>query len=188
MTDLVQIQNKQVVTSSLEVAKHFNKRHDNVMRDIEKLIGGLLKIEDTHPTKMFYLDNYTNEQNGQKYPHYLMNRDGFNLLVMGFTGEKALEWKVKFVKAFNKMEKALALPKLNPNPHYRTRMIKTAVKDIGDTAGTIAEVFGVKKPMAMASAMQMIGVAYGIDVSLWRSSYRQKPILAIGHQQTLPTS
>ena len=166
MTDLVQIQNNQVVTSSLEVAKHFNKRHNNVMRDIENLIKGLLKIEQsTDPTEMFYLDNYTSEQNGHKYLHYLMNRDGFNLLVMGFTGEEALEWKMKFVKAFNKMEKALKLPQLTPNPHYRTRMIKTAVKDIGDTASTISEVFGVKKPMAMASAMQMIGVAYGIDTS-----------------------
>lgn len=55
------------------------------------------------------------------------------------------------------------LPKVTPNPHYRTRMIKTAVKDIGDTADTIAQVFHVKKGIAMTASMQMVGEAYGID-------------------------
>lgn len=55
------------------------------------------------------------------------------------------------------------IPKITPNPHYRTRMIKTAVKDIGDTADTIAQVFHVKKGIAMTASMQMVGEAYGID-------------------------
>ena len=56
---------------------------------------------------MFFLESYINEQNGQKYLQYLMNRDGFSLLVMGFTGKKALEWKLKYIEAFNTMEKLL---------------------------------------------------------------------------------
>lgn len=165
MNNLVEIRHQQVVTSSLKVAEVFGKRHDNVMRDIENVIKGLLNFEDTNPTELFYLDSYTNEQNGQQYLQYLMNRDGLSLLVMGFTGKKALEWKLKYIEAFNQMEEKLKTPKLSPNPHYRTRLIKTAVKDIGGTADAIAEVFGVKKGMATAAAMKMVGSAYGIDTA-----------------------
>ena len=56
---------------------------------------------------MFYETTYHNEQNGQDYKMYLMNRDGFSLLVMGFTGTEALEWKIKYINAFNEMEKKL---------------------------------------------------------------------------------
>ena len=98
MNDLVQLKNDEAVCSSLDVAKKFGKRHDNVIR----LIGGLLKNEETH--KMFKATHYVEEQNGQIYQMYLMNRDGFSLLVMGFTGKSALEWKLKYIEAFNKME------------------------------------------------------------------------------------
>ena len=54
---------------------------------------------------LFYGTKWANEQNWQEYPEYLMNRDGFSLLAMGFTGKKALEWKVKYIQAFNAMEK-----------------------------------------------------------------------------------
>ena len=119
MNELVTINDKQVVTTSRNVAEHFEKRHDNVVRDIESLIGGLLKSEDTPKDmdvhKMFCLSSYKNEQNGQTYPEYLMNRDGFSLLVMGFTGSKALAWKLKYIEAFNAMEKKIAEPKALPD-------------------------------------------------------------------------
>lgn len=163
---LVAIANGQLVTDSRKVAEHFGKDHNHVMRDIKKLLEGVSKIGQT---PMFYETTYVNEQNGQTYPMYLMNRDGFSLLVMGFTGQKALEWKLKFLEAFNAMEKEIrkqqAVPKISPNPHYRTRMIKTAVKDVADTATMIADTFGVKKPMAMTAAMQMVGRAYGVDMT-----------------------
>ena len=94
-------QNNEIVCDSLQVAKKFRKRHNNVMRDIR----GLLKNE--HTKQMFNLSSYTEKQNGQVYQMYTMNRDGFSLLAMGFTGEKALEWKLKYIQAFNKMEKLL---------------------------------------------------------------------------------
>jgi Rha family phage regulatory protein len=98
MNELVQLKNDEAVCSSLDVAEKFHKRHDNVLQGIR----GLLKNEDTH--KMFKLSHYVEKQNGQSYPMYLMNRDGFSLLVMGFTGKAALEWKLKYIEAFNKME------------------------------------------------------------------------------------
>lgn len=53
---------------------------------------------------MFWKSFYIEEQNGQRYPKYIMNRDGFSLLIMGFTGKDALNWKLQYIKAFNQME------------------------------------------------------------------------------------
>lgn len=88
MDNLVYLQNDEPVCSSLQVAEKFGKRHDNVMQSIR----GLLKNEGTH--EMFKKSSYIEEQNNQKYPMYLMNRDGFSLLVMGFTGKKALQMQL----------------------------------------------------------------------------------------------
>lgn len=56
---------------------------------------------------IFYKSTYKNEQNGQEYPMYVMNRDSFTMLVMGFTGQKALDWKMKYINSFNRMEEQL---------------------------------------------------------------------------------
>ena len=93
------------MTNSLIVARVFDKEHRNVMRDIRELIQkGMLKNEQT---PMFIERLYVNEQIGQQYPMYLMNRDGFTLLAMGFTGDRALEFKMKFLQAFNAMGQLL---------------------------------------------------------------------------------
>lgn len=97
-TPLVQAQDEQVVTTSLIVADEFEKEHRNVLRGIE----GLLKNEQTR--KMFQKSTYIHEQNKQEYTMYYMNRDGFALLAMGFTGKKALQFKLKFIEQFNRME------------------------------------------------------------------------------------
>ncbi|WP_129600471.1 Rha family transcriptional regulator [Anaerophilus nitritogenes] len=97
--------NDEAVASSRVIAEKFDKRHDNVIRDIEKLIEGIPKIEETPVHRYFIKTNYIHEQNKQRYKEYLMTRDGFTLLAMGFTGAKALKWKLKYIKAFNRMEK-----------------------------------------------------------------------------------
>lgn len=110
MTDIIlSTQNGEPVASSLQIAESFEKRHDHVMRGIEDILRGLPKNGDT---PMFYKTEYTHEQNGQTYPMYLMNRDGFSLLVMGFTGKAALAWKLKYIQAFNEMEKKLNAPQI----------------------------------------------------------------------------
>lgn len=105
MNEIVYLKNDQALTDSLIVAEMFGKRHDNVMQAIEKLIGGLPKNKDT--PEMFFKTWYKHPQNGEHYAKYLMNRDGYSLLVMGFTGKKALEWKLKYIEAFNAMEKVI---------------------------------------------------------------------------------
>lgn len=121
MNDIIlSVQNGEPVVSSRQIAESFEKRHDHVMRDIEDIMKGLPKNGDTH---MFFKTEYTHEQNGQTYSMYLMNRDGFTLLAMGFTGKAALEWKLKYIAAFNEMEK-----KLTEKPQLtRSQLLATAL-------------------------------------------------------------
>lgn len=99
---LVAVHGSRATTTSLLVADMFGKRHDHVVRDIRKLISDL--PEDSLPN--FGERDYTDDR-GKVWPMYEISRDGFSLLAMGFTGKKALEWKLKFLKAFNLMEQAL---------------------------------------------------------------------------------
>ena len=109
MTDIIlSVKNNEPVASSRQIAESFGKAHRHVLEAIESILEGMPKIRQT---PMFYKTEYTHEQNGQTYPMYLMNRDGFSLLVMGFTGKSALEWKLKYITAFNEMEKQLTQPK-----------------------------------------------------------------------------
>jgi len=88
------------VTTSLLIAEKFEKRHDNIMRDIKNL-----ECSDEFSLLNFQKRDYENR--GQKYPMCLITRDGFALLAMGFTGKKVMAWKEKYIAAFNEMEKKL---------------------------------------------------------------------------------
>lgn len=112
MTDIIlSTQNGEPVASSLQIAESFGKEHNHVLRDIKVLLEGMPK---NGQTPMFYKTGYVHEQNGQTYPMYQMNRDGFSLLVMGFTGKTALEWKLKYIAAFNEMERRIKQPQMTP--------------------------------------------------------------------------
>ena len=101
MDELIILRRKEAVTTSLMVAEIFHKRHDRVIRSLENLLEGLPK---NGVVKMFFLGEYIDEK-GEARKMYYMNRDGFTLLAMGFTGKKALEFKLAYISAFNKMEK-----------------------------------------------------------------------------------
>lgn len=85
---------------SLQVAETFKKRHDSVLRDIANL---LKSCEFKFGLLNFVESSYKNSQN-KKQPKYLMTKDGFTLLVMGYTGKKAMEFKIAYINRFNKME------------------------------------------------------------------------------------
>ena len=105
MTDLVFKGRKdQVLTNSLLVAEKFGKEHKHVLDAIRELIQG---CAETSADPMFVETIYVNEQNRQEYPMFVMNRDGFTLLAMGFTGKKALKFKLDYIAAFNAMERSL---------------------------------------------------------------------------------
>lgn len=106
MTDIIlSTQNGEPVASSRQIAENFGKEHKNVIQAVTNLVA-----ENSAAKSMFYETTFENR--GKQYPMYLMNRDGFSLLVMGFTGKAALEWKLKYIQAFNEMEKKLATPQM----------------------------------------------------------------------------
>jgi anti-repressor protein len=84
------------VTNSLLVAEKFGRRHKYVLESIKNLMVN-------SDAKMYFIESEY-ESRGKFYPMYVMNRDGFSLLAMGFTGRQALEFKISFIKAFNRME------------------------------------------------------------------------------------
>ena len=93
-----------LVTTSRNIAEVFEKEHRNVIRDIRTLL-------ETNPDKdfgqlNFEQSSYRNEQNKEQ-PEYLLTRDGTMLLIMGYTGEKALALKTAYIKRFNEMEEQL---------------------------------------------------------------------------------
>lgn len=102
MDDIIlSTQNGEPVASSRDVAKRFGKEHKHVLAAIRQLL-----VAENSATKFFHETEF--EYRGQKFPEYLMNRDGFSLLAMGFTGKEAVQWKLKYIAAFNAMEKQLA--------------------------------------------------------------------------------
>lgn len=107
MNDIIlSTQNGEPVASSRQIAENFGKEHKNVIQAVQNLVA-----ENSAAKSMFYETTFENR--GKQYPMYLMTRDGFTLLAMGFTGKAALEWKLKYIAAFNAMEKELAAKPLS---------------------------------------------------------------------------
>ena len=98
---LIHVVREESRTTSLLVAEIFGKRHDHVLRDIEKL-----ECSDGFRLLNFGESSYLNEQN-KTQPMYEMTRDGFSFLAMGFTGKKAAAWKEKYIYCFNRMEQEI---------------------------------------------------------------------------------
>ncbi len=90
---------EKLITTSLKVAEHFQKEHKHVLESIRNLVA------ENSAASFFTETTYTDR--GKKYPMFEMDRDGFSLLAMSFTGEKALKWKLDYIKAFNAMESEL---------------------------------------------------------------------------------
>lgn len=108
MNKLINILNQdgQLVVTSRQIAEDFGKRNSHVVEAIENKIESLTaENSEVEIEKLFIPTTYIH--NGNEYKEYLLTRDGFTFIVMGFTGAKADAWKLKYIEAFNKMEKAI---------------------------------------------------------------------------------
>lgn len=132
MEKLVIMNNHQAVTTSLKVAEVFEKEHKDVMKSIRNLTA-----QNCAVLKMFVEDKYINSQNKQQ-PMYYMNRDGFTLLAMGFTGSKAMEFKLKYIEAFNKMEQAVR-QELPQTPEEKLELTMQVTTRINKRLGKVEE-------------------------------------------------
>ncbi|EAJ1255039.1 phage regulatory protein [Campylobacter lari] len=119
--------NNQIFCTSLDVAKVFGKRHDDVLKAIRNILNDLREIGDLQCLRNFaesfqYRKIEGFRGRGKKYPYYNLTRDGFSLLAMGLTGKKALRWKTAFLNAFNEMEKLLQKEIKSPNKYLTDLM------------------------------------------------------------------
>jgi anti-repressor protein len=96
--ELVKIENDRMITTSKMIAETFEKRHDHVLRDIENLKKDLPNFGE-----MFF-ETEAPDSYGRLQKAYLITKEGFQLLAMGFNGSEAMEWKLKYIEAFKQME------------------------------------------------------------------------------------
>lgn len=147
MTDLVIMKDRQAVTSSLNVAENFEKRHDHVLRDIDG-------VEKDVPNfgEMFFETNEPDSYGRDRRVIY-MNRDGFTILAMGFTGKKALQFKLKYIEAFNQMEKhikeQLDTSNLSPELQFMNSVVKSLTKQELETKRIESKVDSITEIVAL---------------------------------------
>lgn len=159
MSNLVQIQNNKVTTTSLLVAKEFKKEHKNVLRDINRLIN-----EDDELRLNFEQSSYTAENN-HVYPVYVMDKTGFTFLVTSFTGSKAYGFKKSYIKAFEEMEKQLNQPRRSLNTMELIQLNIQAIEQL--TAKTKELEFKIEKDQPKVEFYEKVGNAEGrVEMSM----------------------
>lgn len=123
----------QIVVSSRTIADDFSKRHADVIRAIEEYLTDAEVRSLNCLIESSYIDT-----KGETRKEYLITRDGFSLLIMGFKGKEALQWKLKYIEAFNKMEE----------------IIKNSVPQISKRQELILNIVDSKNQFEMASAIK----------------------------------
>lgn len=119
--------------SSKKLAELFDKRHSDVLRDIESLKTNL-DIEFTE--RNFALSSYK-DRSRKKNKMYMLNRKSFALIAMGFTGKKAIDFKVKYIEAFESMTSHIETRLISKNGYKE--MTKAISKNIGNDARTFSQ-------------------------------------------------
>lgn len=139
-----------LTVSSLQVAADFGKQHKDVIKSIENLLRETsaknfanLTAENS-AVKNFFIGSTYADSYGRQQKCYDVTRDGFSLLVMGFTGKKALEWKLKYIEAFNAMEQKLT----NGNINLQTLISKTVAVAVNETVKALAPLMKTPAPEA----------------------------------------
>lgn len=105
---------------------------------------------------------------GGKQKMVVINESGLYGLVFGSklpTAKKFKHWVTSEVLPTIRKTGSYSIPKVTPNPHYRTRMIGTAIRDVGKTSEALEKVSGVAHGMALAVSMNLVGEAYGVDMA-----------------------
>jgi Rha family phage regulatory protein len=185
------------VVSSRHVAENFSKRHDHVLRTISEITDPKNGVSEKFIQSNFRQSNYK-DSTGRKLPEYLMTRDGFSILVMGFTGKKAMQFKEAYINAFNQMESFIknlldakldfpeftdAIMQAHEEPkHYHFSnecdMINSIV--LGMSAKKFKETLGIEaksiRPYLSAQQIRMVKALQRIDIGLIYSipDYQQR--------------
>ncbi len=130
MNELVFVQNDEVVTDSLMIAETFTKEHAKVKRDIENL-----ECSKEFNAANFGAIGYTDSR-GRQQVKYIITRDGFSFLVMGYTGKKAAEFKEKYIAGFRMLENHIKQPRVLSE----TEQLKASMKLSLETSEELGEI------------------------------------------------
>lgn len=151
--------------SSLDITEKFGKRHCDVLRAIQRVMADL---PSDFNERNFASVEYTDEK-GEKRPAYSLTRGAFSLVVMGFTGKEALAWKVRYIEAFNAMEKEL-LKKAVPAPRQ-----KRPCKALPTTAAVLDE--RAQKVQSLVSDVKERGNEFMSSVFTLYNALRLRPVV-----------
>ena len=106
----IQVVKNTPMATSLAVAEHFGKEHRNVIRDVRKLIADLADLADVEVSQANFMELIQLDRHGREQKYFRMTELGFSLLVMGFTGQRAIQWKLAYAQAFMAMRAELQDP------------------------------------------------------------------------------
>lgn len=153
--------NEVLTVSSLQIAEHFEKNHRDVLRAIKNLTA-----QNCALTSMF-IENTYKAGTGKSYKYYECTRDGFTLLAMGFTGDKALDWKIKYIEAFNKMEKHIKSGKTRAIDKYKEKRLEIMAMN--------AKARTMKEENKRLDALIKSGKAEGLSVYAMLDLIKEQP-------------
>ncbi len=165
-----------ITTTSLQVAEHFGKRHTHVLRAIENLLAEIPKGYQPN-FGLIQIDVDLGMGRTRKAPAYRITRDGFTLLAMGFTGKEALQWKLAYLEAFNRMECELiarTTRPVDPTIDYRridanmaqtlkeevARIVATGRQGYGETWARLHRKFRVNSYLELPASQYQEALAY----------------------------
>lgn len=154
-------------TTSREVAHYFRKRHDNVVRDIRSIMDN---CPEEFTALNFEVSNYL-DQTGRSLPMYIIFRDGFTLLAMGYTGPEAMRFKLAYIEAFNRMEAELAKrnrPALPAAPRFDEAVMLELAAEIREAQQQYYRTFG-------RLCSRLISMSIPVFTALESRVYKQAP-------------
>ena len=163
----VSVHDGRPAVTSREVSRYFNKRHDAVLRDIAAITSNCPESFSAHN---FVGAPYLDEQ-AKNRPMYIIHRDGFMLLVMGYTGKKALALKLAYIEAFNRMEAELARcnrPALPAAPRFDEAAMLELAAEIREAQQQYYRTFG-------RLCSRLITMSIPVFTALESRVYKQAP-------------
>jgi Rha family phage regulatory protein len=155
LNQLVFIESNKAITSSLIVAEVFGKNHADVLRDIRKM-----ECSDEFRVSNFAVSSYVNSQN-KEMPMYHMNKKGFTLLAMGYTGKEAMKYKEAYINEFERMEQELKKPKALSEREQLVAAMKLSIEATEELAQVKEEVAEIKHTIS-----NQLTLDHGMQVSL----------------------